>query len=156
MRAVVEGRDAVVLPVGVSLFKVLLPARIQSTDGLIEKQKQVKPPCTYGKRIELSNVAIYINRKKIFMCIPLTGLDSYWVGSDPTRWNRSWSKPRERPDTGSNRCKSALHPSADSRKRNKKKNKKTFFTSKSFARTTRGRSRREGMDVCVHVGPPFI
>ena len=34
MRAVVEGRDAVVLPVGVSLFKVLLPARIQSSNGL--------------------------------------------------------------------------------------------------------------------------
>jgi hypothetical protein len=34
MCAVVEGRDAVVFPVGMTLFKVLLPARIQSSNGL--------------------------------------------------------------------------------------------------------------------------
>jgi hypothetical protein len=51
MCAVVEGRDAVVFPVGMTLFKVLLPARIQSSNGLEalqrEKQQDKNMP-TYG------------------------------------------------------------------------------------------------------------
>ncbi len=42
MCAIVEGRDAVVLPVGMSLFEVLLPARIQSSDGLKYRSSTVQ------------------------------------------------------------------------------------------------------------------
>ena len=51
MCAVVEGRDAVVFPVGMTLFKVLLPARIQSSNGLQRKerkQQDKKQNPTYG------------------------------------------------------------------------------------------------------------
>ena len=157
MCAVVEGRDAVVFPVGMTLFKVLLPARIQSSNGLKTQREKTtrqktKSHIWLARRLLSTTFPIYY--------IPWTGLDSCWAGSDPTLWNRSQSEPRERPDTGSNRYKSVLYVQNGKIKLKTPPKIKHFPHQKPFSYTTRRRGRRrrwEGIvDLCVHQVPPFI
>jgi hypothetical protein len=77
------------------------------------------------------------NKRKALLIyyIPWTGLDSCWAGSDPARWNRSWSEPRERPDTGSNRYRSVLHKP---KQKNTNKIIKCFHIKNRFLRQQEG------------------